>query len=269
MSELDALFRKRIGFSESEQISFDTLNHVLEKTARTIPFENLRIIQNRTTAITRENLTEKILARGEGGLCYELNPLLYLFLVEHGFDAVLALGVVYKHDEQRFQSIGSTHVTILCTYEGQMYVIDTGFGGNLPLMPVPLSGETVSSANGEFRIRKVDTEHGDYALEMKLRHKDTDWRVGYAFNSTRTITDVEACDAVRTIIEQHPESPFNKHPLITKLTDRGSVTLTNRSITQWTDGQVTKENIESARFNELVEQHFGNSFVRIDDTLSR
>lgn len=51
-------------------------------------------------------------------------------------------------------TIGRTHVTILLKHEGQIYLIDTGFGGNLPLKPVPLNGETVISQNGEFRIKK-------------------------------------------------------------------------------------------------------------------
>lgn len=257
MSGLNALFRKRIGIPEDEQITFEHLDTVLEKTAKNIPFENFCIIGNKTSEITRESLVNKMLVKKEGGLCYELNSILYFFLLENGFDAVLARGVVYKNETREYQTIGRTHVTILVVHEEQTYLVDTGFGANLPLTPVPLTGETVASDNGEFRIRQVDSEHGDYVLEMKLKHKDADWRIGYAFDSKHPVTDVSEWNEIQRIIAEHEDSPFNKSPLITKITDQGNITLTNTSFTQWRDGVVTEEKIDDARFKELLKQYFG------------
>ncbi|MGG1660068.1 arylamine N-acetyltransferase family protein [Brevibacillus sp. NRS-1366] len=257
MSELTALFRKRIGMPENEKVSFETLDNVLEKTANAIPFENLCIIENKLNDITKDYIVNKILVKKEGGLCYELNSILYLFLIENGFDAVLSRGVVYKGATQGYHTIGRTHVTILITHEDQTYLVDTGFGGNLPLKPVPLTGEVVTSRNGEFRVRQINSEHGDYVLEMKLKHKDTDWRIGYAFRSDHPISDISEFNEIQTIIAEHQESPFNKNPLITKLTNKGNMTLTDSSFTQWVDGVVSKENIDNERFKELLKQHFG------------
>jgi len=257
MSQLNSLFRKRIGISEDEKITFETLDNILEKTAFNIPFENICIIENKTNDITKENLMNKILLKKEGGLCYELNSFLYLFLIENGFNAFLARGVVYNNENQRYQTHGRNHATILIIHDNQTYLIDTGFGTNLPLKPVPLTGETVTSNNGEFRIEKVNTELGDYVLHIKLKDKDTDWRIGYAFDSKRTISDLLELNEIQTAISEHPESPFNKSPLITRLTSEGSITLTDSSFTQWVDGRVTKENIDYARFKELSKQHFG------------
>lgn len=259
MSELNALFRKRIGIPENEAIPFEALDLVLEKTATSIPFENLCILEKKTSDITKDNVMNKMLVNGEGGLCYELNSLLYFFLIENGFQAVLSRGVVYKAVAHGYHTIGQTHVTILLTHQDRMYLVDTGFGGNLPLRPVPLTGEVVASRNGEFRVRHVDNEHGDYVLEMKLKHKDTDWRIGYAFRSDCSITDVLAFNEIQIIIAEHEESPFNKNPLITKMTKEGNMTLTDTSFTQWVDGSMTKESIDHERFKELLKQHFGLS----------
>jgi len=256
MSGLNALFRKRIGFPENEEITFESLDQVLEQTAQTIPFENLCIIDKQTSDITKENLVKKILVKNEGGLCYELNAIFYFFLVENGFDAVLARGVVYENTAQEYLTLGRTHVTILLIHEQQTYVVDTGFGGNLPLKPVPLTGETVASANGEFRIKKVDSEHGDYVLEMKVNHKDTDWKTGYAFNPQQPVSDISEMNEIQTIIAENEKSPFNKKPLVTRLTSRGNVTLTNTSFTKWEDGKAAKEEIDNKRFKELLKQHF-------------
>ncbi|WP_338552781.1 arylamine N-acetyltransferase [Paenibacillus sp. KS-LC4] len=257
MNELNALFRKRVGLSENEAIPFDRLADVLERTAKAVPFENLNIISKTAAVITEQYVIQKILRDQEGGLCYEINALLYLFLIENGFNAVLTRGVVYNHDTQAYATLGRTHLTILLTHEEQTYVLDSGFGGNLPLKPVPFTGETVTSSNGQFRIKKETSEHGDYIFEMKLMHKDTVWKIGYAFDSQKQLTDLTECNAIRKIVFEHPESRFNKHPLITQLTDDGSVTLTNTSLTVWKAGVLTKELIDMESYERLLEQHFG------------
>ncbi len=257
MSELNELFRNRIGIAEHEEIIFEKLDELLVKTANQIPFENLCIMENRTRKITVKNVKEKILLQQEGGLCYELNSILYLFLLENGYDAALIRGTVYNQLQQDWSKIEKTHVAILIQHNGKSYLVDTGFGGNLPLVPVPLTGETVSSNNGEFRIKRVESEHGDYIFYMKLKYKDHEWKIGYAFDSNDRIKDVEDLDEIQTIIKDHPESAFNKRPLITKLTSKGNMTLTPDSFTEWVDGQEKKEAINEDTFKELKRTYFG------------
>ncbi len=257
MQKLTPFFHKRIGIPNNQRITFEKLPEVLEKTAQNIPFENLSHIENKTRKITKENLINKIVERHEGGLCYELNTLFFFYLKENGFNAVLTDGVVYNHAAGEYRQLGRTHVTVLLNHDEQRYLIDTGFGGNLPLKPVPLSGETISSYNGEFRIKKVNHENGDYCLEMKLKHKDSDWKIGYAFNSRNSIDDISDLNAIQTIIAEHPKSSFNKHPLLTRLTENGNITLTDTTFTQWADGILTKETIDHVKFKELAKQHFG------------
>lgn len=256
MSELNILFRKRLDIPQHEQITFERLGFVLEKTAKTIPFENLCILKNQIKNITKENLVDKMLLRKEGGLCYELNSILYLFLLENGFECALARGVIYKDPISGYFNLGRTHVTILLHHEGRRYLIDTGFGGNLPLIPVPFSGEVVRSDNGEFRVKKENTEHGDYILEMKLKYKDANWRIGYTFDSQKLIKDVSEFNEIQMTIAENKESPFNKRPLVTKLVDGGNITLTNNTFTKWKDGMITKEDIDDNKFKELLGKYF-------------
>jgi N-hydroxyarylamine O-acetyltransferase len=257
MNELNGLFRKRVGFPENEKLTFETLDLILEITASTFPFENLSIITNQTKAITKENLINKMLIKNEGGLCFELNPLLYFFLIENGFSAVLVRGEVYNHVTKEWPKTGRTHIAILLHHEGQSYLVDTGFGGNLPLKPVPLDGKTTSSVNGEFRVKAVESDNGNYLLEMKLKDKDTDWKTGYLFDTKRPLENLTEVNEVQEIIIRHKQSPFNKTPLITQLKSDGSVTLTDTSFTQWINGKSTKEQIDNDQFKELAKQHFG------------
>jgi N-hydroxyarylamine O-acetyltransferase len=254
---MDDLFRKRINLPQNEEITFEKLNTVLAKTAQTIPFENLCIISKNTKEITSDHLVQRILRQNEGGLCYDLNTLLYLFLKENGFDVRLVRGVVYNHMEKRWSYTGKTHVTIILTHNGKEYLVDSGFGGNIPLTPVPLTGEAVTSNNGEFKVERTDSEHGDYLFYMKLKHKDHEWKIGYAFDSTYTVRDLAELNQLQKIIIEHPDSAFNKKPLVTRLTDSGNVILTDTSYTEWVDGRVEKKDINQAEFKRLLKDQFG------------
>ncbi|MBH5318351.1 arylamine N-acetyltransferase [Paenibacillus sp. GSMTC-2017] len=257
MNELNNLFRQRIGFPEHITITFDQLTKVLERTALSLPFENLRVIAGERENVTRDYLLNKIVVNKEGGLCYELNAILYLFLLENGFDVRLTRGIVFNHGAGTYFTLGKTHVVILLNHEGITYLVDTGFGGNLALSPLPLTGEIIISSNGGFSVKPASDGPGDYTFELKLHHKDTEWRIGYTFDSKATFTDLDECNDAQSIVIEHPESTFNKHPLVTKLTERGNVTLTDRTFTQWVEGKVTKEEIDAVRFKELLRLHFG------------
>ncbi|MBD3918376.1 arylamine N-acetyltransferase [Paenibacillus sp. PR3] len=254
------ILRQRLGIPENEPITFEKLDDVLIKMAKEIPFENLSIIENRNTPITMDNLYNKMILRKEGGLCYELNTVLYYFLCENGFHATMIRGITYDHNENQWSASGRTHIINLIEHNGQPYIVDSGFGGNLPLKPVPLNGDVVVSDNGEFRVEKVNNEHGDCLLHMKLKHKHDDWNVGYAFDSTKEIKDLSELDDVQSIITHHPQSRFNKKPLLTKRTDRGTITLTNSSFTQWIDGIEHKQEVNDEMFKELLKTHFDWKF---------
>lgn len=257
MKEYNEWFRKRLDISLKDDLSFDRLEKILEKTASAFPFENLCIIQNEVRPVTKENLMDKILLKKEGGLCYELNPLLYFFLQDNGFHVHLIRADVFNPATQTFSNLGDTHIAILLRHGEEMYLVDTGFGGNLPLKPVPLNGQVVSSRNGEFQIQPMDGEEGRYVLKMKVRDRDEALRIGYSFHPSSRLEDLSQLSEIQDIIYKHENSFFNKAPLITRLTKDGHMTLTNNSFTEWKDGKCHKEEIDVNRFKELAATHFG------------
>lgn len=260
MTDINDLFRERVGLAEAETITMDSLHELLEKTAWTFPFENSRVLNDTTRPLTKENLIQKLLVENEGGLCYELNPLLYFFLLENGFDVRMVRGEVFVEAKQDWTNLGRTHVAIILQYKGQSWLVDTGFGGNLPLRPVPFTGETVNSGNGEFRVKQSDSKYGNYRLEMKLRHKQSDWHIGYAFDTNRPVNKVPELEEVQDIIKHHDQSPFNKNPLAVQLTVDGSKTLTDSSYTEWIHGKKEKREIDKRAFQTLAREQFGIEF---------
>lgn len=257
MTNLNRLFRERLGIPYDTAITFENLNAILEKAMKTIPFENMSIIENRTDEITKENLVNKIFVQNEGGLCYELNTIFYFFLLENGFDIYLIRAMRYDYSNQTWkETLGKTHVANIIIHNGKSYIADIGFGGNSPLTLVPMNGEPVTSNNGEFKVENVECEPGDHIFYMKLKHKDTEWKIGYAFDSKKVLKDLEEINEVQSINTNHPASNFNKKPLITKFTDNGMIILTDTSFTEWIDGKVKKEEIDRRLFPSFAKRYF-------------
>lgn len=255
MANLNVLFRKRIGFSTDEELTFEQLPFVLIRIAKIIPFENLCVINHFMKDITLENIIEKILIKNEGGLCYELNTLLYHFLLENYFNVSLVKGVIYNHSIQDWSSTGSTHVLIILKYENALYLIDSGFGKNVPLKPVPLNGEGITSENGAFRIMNTEDKGKPYILEMK-QFNDMDWKIGFAFDINNPIMEMAELNKIQRIIYEHPLSPFNKGPIMTKLINQGSISLTDTTCKIVKNEEIHIENIDAERFQELRKQYF-------------
>lgn len=253
MNDFNLLFRQRIGLSMDQAITFDDLEDILDRTSQALPFENMAIMLQKNVPLNKENLIDKILNRHEGGLCYELNPLLYLFLLENRFEVSMYYGRVYNGTEYG----DKTHVMFLVKHKEENHLIDTGFGGRLPLKPVPMTGETIHSKNGSFRIAEKEGEH---ILEMNLVAGQEGWEPGYKFYIHDPISRVEELGTVQDTIINSDTSPFNKEPLLTSFTEGGRHTLTKNSYIVWTGRVSKKTEIEPDQFYGYAQTHFNLKF---------
>ncbi|EJV72263.1 N-acetyltransferase [Bacillus mycoides] len=246
----DQLF-KRLNFEKHTEVKFEELSTMLFAFAHTIPFENLDVIVGNTNEISKENLQKKILTSSRGGLCYELNTLFYYFLKDRGFNAQLALGTVYKNDSNAW-ALEDGHITIIINFDNETYLIDVGIASLVPLVPVPFSGQPVSSKNGMYRVRRKDTSKGNYVLERM--DVDEEWKVCHAFYNH--VIDESIVNEVQKKVIEDEKSIFNKGPIAVKLTDSGHVSLTNTSLTEIIYGEKSKREITGNQYRELLHSLF-------------
>ncbi|HDR6312021.1 TPA: arylamine N-acetyltransferase [Bacillus cereus] len=237
----------RLNLANRTEVKFEELNTILFAFAHTIPFENLDVIARNANTITMENLQNKILTSSRGGLCYELNTLFYYFLQDCGYDVQLALGTVYKNDINAW-ALEDGHITIILNHDNGRYLIDVGIASLVPLIPVPFTGDSVSSKNGTYRVKKRDTSKGNYVLERK--DTNGEWKVCHAFYN-RIIDKAVVNDVQRRVIEDE-KSIFNKGPIAVKLTDSGHISLTNTSLTEIIHGEKVKREITENLYRELL-----------------
>ncbi|MDG5471699.1 arylamine N-acetyltransferase [Jeotgalibacillus sp. ET6] len=81
-----------------QTLDFAHLQSLLKKTAYSIPFENKAIMNKDRDDLTDEFMIHKLLTLKQGGLCYELNTVLFLFLAENGFQVSMMKGLVFNAD---------------------------------------------------------------------------------------------------------------------------------------------------------------------------
>ncbi|MED2766027.1 arylamine N-acetyltransferase [Bacillus thuringiensis] len=266
MTDLQNYFFSRLQMAPRESIQLHDLHEILLQMGHMVPYENIDVMAGAVQEISQTNLQEKLLINNRGGLCYELNSLLYYFLRDCGFDVYRVAGTVYDLSGNQWKP-DDGHVIVILKHGNQKYIVDGGFASHLPLYPVPFTGEVVSSQTGKYRIREQHTEKGTYLLEMRkgengetaqfLDSEPTDtWRTGYAF--TLDEIDTNKVNAIQDIIVKHPDSPFNKGYIICKLIENGHISLTKRNFTKTQKGQKSKRAITTEEeYHQILTEVFG------------
>ncbi|BBP92467.1 hypothetical protein BsIDN1_60850 [Bacillus safensis] len=90
----------------------------------------------------------------------------------------LLQGTVYNKEADTW-AIDGTHVAIMLKHHNERFLIDAGFGVNLPLQPVPFTGDWVKGASMRFRVKLRKPKKGTHLLQ--LDKGDGGAETGYAF----------------------------------------------------------------------------------------
>ncbi|KXJ34412.1 arylamine N-acetyltransferase family protein [Bacillus spizizenii] len=241
---------QKIGW-EKDHVSFGDLPLFLKAMAYRFPFENRAVLAKENYKVTKEELWRRLIKEHHGGLCYDLNGFLYFVLREAGFQVKLIRGTIYAGKQEEW-ALDRTHAAVLLSAEKGEYIVDIGFGINLALQPIPLSGETVQSSVGSFRIKEEETEKGSHVL---LMDKGEGWQIGYAF--TLEESNAGDLDDMKDMIHSHEKSPFNKSLLASKLTPNGRMVMSDRHFTiHENGGEGQKSDIGPSEFEEKLNTHF-------------
>lgn len=214
--------------------------------AQQFEFENLDVLLANEEPITEQYLQDKMLKHGRGGLCYELNGLLYIVLRDLGFPVQLAAATIWVQPRDSY-ALDRTHVVNLLEYRDTLYLIDSGFGSNLVLQPVALDGDSVTSCAGTFRLRTEATEKGTMVFEQLT---DSGWERRYGLYPDKI--DWSHLDRVKQQIHHSPESSFNKALLIAKVTDDGTYSINDKRYHSKQSG--TEETLPFQDHDELLKQ---------------
>ena len=170
---LDA-YLERIGYNGPLSPSVETLHGLHRAQALSIPFENIDIFLGRPIQLDPTSIVSKIVEKGRGGYCYELNGLFFTALQHLGF-AVTSLAARVFWGETLMQK---SHQLTLVEIEGTRWLADVGFGSNSLIEPIPLELDREFPQHLDTFRLKSDTKLG-FVLQHKLEDQ---WRSIYAFS---------------------------------------------------------------------------------------
>ena len=119
-------YLQRIGFTATPQPDIATLTSLMRHQLYSIPFENLDVQAGKIVSLIPEEIVEKLIGRGRGGYCYELNGLFCMALTAIGFEyTMLAARPRFNYTIRRPR----THMVLKVEAEGRSFLCDLGFGG--------------------------------------------------------------------------------------------------------------------------------------------
>jgi N-hydroxyarylamine O-acetyltransferase len=214
-----------------------------------IPFENLDVLLGRGIRLDLASIVAKMVTAGRGGYCFEHGTLFQAALGALGIEATAhaarVLLVTPKPEAPR------THMFLTVVLDGVTWVLDPGFGGHGPLVPLPLAdGHEVVNGRDRHRLLRRD---GEWVLEGRL---------GGAMTPLWT-SSLEPQYPIDFVLANHyvstfPDSRFTANLLIRALTPHGRVSAMNRDVTIVHDGTVEKRQLANrGELRSLLAAHFG------------
>lgn len=232
-----------------------------------MPYENLDIMRDIPLSLEIEDIYEKIVIRGRGGYCFELNGLYAWLLRELGFE-VTEYMARYLRDEKeipmRRHRVLRVGTWSAATSKNTDYLCDVGVGAIIPREPLPmvLGHVTEQGSEGPLLSERYKLEKESFFGNVLYEWKKNKWQKVYSFTEEEQLN----IDYVMPSFycEKHPESFFRTMDMVHIFTDDG-----RKSVAAGAAGAGRELKIFSPAgvevivpasekiYHELLEIHFG------------
>ncbi len=243
-------YLRRIQYDGPRDPSPATLRDLHRQHLFTVPFENLDIPLGNPIRLEPELLYDKVVRRGRGGYCYELNGLFHGLLTAMGF-TVRMLSARVRRDDGGFGP-DFDHMLLKVTFEDN-WLADVGFGESF-VDPLPLSLGASSSQNE--KLFGVANENGSW----ELFKQDDDGRVPlYRFTDIpRQLSDFEVMNEYQ---QTSPDSGFTRRRICSRATQDGRMTLAGMRLIVTRNGQREERMLQGeAELRSCLREKFGVEF---------
>jgi len=199
MIDIDAYF-KRIGYDGPRVPTLATLRELHRLHPQAIPFENLDPLLGRPVRLDPASLDSKLVRCERGGYCFEQNLLFAHVLRALGFKVQEATARV-RWSVPPGVKTPRVHALLIVEADGDAYLVDVGFGGNVSTGPLLLrSRDEQPTPHEPFRLRQED-DH--VVVQAKLAGE---WATLYATDLADTVP--EDFELGNWYTSAHPTSIF-------------------------------------------------------------
>ena len=244
-------FLQRIGMNPDTKPvpTFDFLKSVQYNAVISIAYENLDILDKKPLKLDADSLFEKIVEKGRGGYCFEVNGLLSWFFKECGFE-VTDYFARFLRGEKDIPMRRHRVLSVKCD-DGD-YFCDIGIGQIAPRLPVLMKEGLPQKQFGETYKFEKDKNLGWVLYDLH----NGEWRQFISFTEEK----IYEIDFVQPSVycELHPDSVFNKAPMIAIKTPDGRKTIDDKTYKVFVGNELAyiEENVSKERFDELLIKEF-------------
>ncbi|GHA53483.1 arylamine N-acetyltransferase [Photobacterium aphoticum] len=241
-------YLQKIQFESDITVDLNTLFALHQQQHRTIPFENLDIVNGQAVTLDEDAIFEKLVNNHRGGYCFELNGLLHRVLKAVQFDVVKTLGRVHVSGTPT----GRGHLVNIVTLDNQQWLVDAGFGASTPRTPLPLKLNQVLNTDTQTFRFVHDAQFG-FMLQCM---ENEEWQNLYSLDMNEVCQgDLEYGNHYAST---SPHSLFTNNLIAIARTAQGNVTLFNDRL-KITDAGTTTEKLiqDETQYNHILKMHFG------------
>ncbi len=170
----------RIGFVGARSPTPEVLSRLQRAHLRSVVFDALDCLTGPEPSLDEDALFAKVVERGRGGFCFELNGLFAALLLDLGFDVTMCAARPFGNDGSLAPE--RAHLTLVVALE-QRWLVDVGFGPSFmePLAlddPHPQQRDdetwvvTHDGTTGSARVRGAGRPWGYQFSLVPRRHED-------------------------------------------------------------------------------------------------
>lgn len=172
-AEQAAAYLARLRLKKPSVPDLNALRSLVEAHVANVTFENVDVLLDRPINIDATSLFTKIVEGGRGGYCFELNSFFARLLRALGYSLRLRMARVRWGMPRDTPHTLKQHLVLIVQLLDEEYLVDVGFGGPNPFLPLLLTAG-LESADHPYTLRALDAgddcESG--TLELCIRGRD-------------------------------------------------------------------------------------------------
>ncbi|MEO8849236.1 MAG: arylamine N-acetyltransferase [Casimicrobiaceae bacterium] len=218
--DLDS-YLHRIGWDGNRVADLATLGDLLRAHMLAIPFENFDVLLRRRVQLDLASLQHKLVSQRRGGYCFEHATLFAAVLAQFGFAPLCHSARVISVTPRNLAP--RSHMFLTVPIGDLRYVVDPGFGGNAPCVPVALADSAGVEGGATHRMLR---DGGSWVLRHAASGSETDCWI-----STLEIDNAVDFEMANHYTSTHPRSAFVNRLLVSVPTARGRISLMNDEAT--------------------------------------
>jgi N-hydroxyarylamine O-acetyltransferase len=211
-----------------------------------VPFENLDIVAGHHVPVDIASSVDKIVERGRGGWCFEVNGAFSALLEALGFEVLLLGAAVLLDGPNRVIEHLALEVML-----DQPYLVDVGFGDCFT-RPLALN-RSGAQDGGTGRFEFIGSPEGTTLAKLD----DGVPVAQYRFK--RVAHTIEQFAAMSDSMQVDPDKSWSKLPFATRLLDRGPdrVTLTHDRLKIIRNGELAEQPVARDEWLSHLRDWFG------------